>query len=334
MASFLYERGRTATTPNASQDAADVHETSRTAAPSVPGTVATGVLAPGGAYAPGWSMAGSSPDLFVVCKNCGSEVSPYITECPYCGQRLRKRAPKIERDEHGAGRPKERRQRPTLGRLRPGEMPGIKIDRDDRPVVSIALVLLALVGLLALAVVDQADVAVAGPVDGEWWRVLTTPFAYVNTWYQLACLATVAIFGALLEQRHGHVAVLVLWLLAASGGAAVAACWPPGPCPRSSPAAPTAARTTPTSSACSSSASCSPPCRSRWTRAPIPSRGPWAAWSGSPRASCWPARVRASEPSGDREGRLTCPTRTTPPSRSTPPCRRSPSPTACATRRR
>jgi rRNA maturation endonuclease Nob1 len=40
----------------------------------------------------------SSPDLFVVCKNCGSEVSPYITECPYCGTRLRKRAPKIERD--------------------------------------------------------------------------------------------------------------------------------------------------------------------------------------------------------------------------------------------
>ena len=42
-------------------------------------------------------MAGA-PDLFVVCKNCGSEVSPYITECPYCGTRLRKRAPKIERD--------------------------------------------------------------------------------------------------------------------------------------------------------------------------------------------------------------------------------------------
>ena len=38
------------------------------------------------------------PDLNVVCKNCGNEVSPYITECPYCGNRLRKRAPKIERD--------------------------------------------------------------------------------------------------------------------------------------------------------------------------------------------------------------------------------------------
>ena len=43
----------------------------------------------------------SEPDLFVVCKNCGSEVSPYITECPYCGTRLRKRAPKLERRGEG-----------------------------------------------------------------------------------------------------------------------------------------------------------------------------------------------------------------------------------------
>ncbi len=35
------------------------------------------------------------PDLFVVCSQCGSEVSPYVTECPYCGHRPRKRAPNI-----------------------------------------------------------------------------------------------------------------------------------------------------------------------------------------------------------------------------------------------
>ena len=39
----------------------------------------------------------SGADLFVVCKQCGSEVSPYITECPYCGSRLRRRAPKLPR---------------------------------------------------------------------------------------------------------------------------------------------------------------------------------------------------------------------------------------------
>ena len=43
----------------------------------------------------------SGADLFVVCKQCGSEVSPYITECPYCGNRLRRRAPKLPR-AHGS----------------------------------------------------------------------------------------------------------------------------------------------------------------------------------------------------------------------------------------
>src|ERR1700734_2016716 len=37
----------------------------------------------------------SGADLFVVCKQCGSEGSPYVTECPYCGTRLRRRAPKL-----------------------------------------------------------------------------------------------------------------------------------------------------------------------------------------------------------------------------------------------
>ena len=44
----------------------------------------------------------SGPELFVVCKKCNSEVSPYITECPYCGTRLRKRAPNApERVQEG-----------------------------------------------------------------------------------------------------------------------------------------------------------------------------------------------------------------------------------------
>ena len=54
----------------------------------------------------------TGPDLFVVCKNCGAEVSPYITECPYCGTRLRKRAPKIERD----GRVSDKGRRPRRSR--------------------------------------------------------------------------------------------------------------------------------------------------------------------------------------------------------------------------
>ena len=46
-------------------------------------------------------MIMSETELSVICKNCGSEVSPYVTECPYCGARLRKRAPKLERRGDG-----------------------------------------------------------------------------------------------------------------------------------------------------------------------------------------------------------------------------------------
>ena len=58
-------------------------------------------------------MAG--PELSVVCRSCGSEVSPYVTECPYCGQRLRKRAPKLER-EGGEIRVREGRREKRMRR--------------------------------------------------------------------------------------------------------------------------------------------------------------------------------------------------------------------------
>ena len=72
----------------------------------------------------------SQPDLFVVCKNCGSEVSPYVTECPYCGQRVRKRAPKIDRSG-GEPQPKRRARARKLPRLRADEIAGIA--PDTRP---------------------------------------------------------------------------------------------------------------------------------------------------------------------------------------------------------
>src|SRR2546421_12951711 len=94
------------------------------------------------------------PDLFVVCKNCGSEVSPYVTECPYCGQRVRKRAPKIDRG--GDDAQEQKRRRPRLSRLRPDEIEGIAPDR--RPYATILLVAAS----LAATVVVQAG---GGPAD-------------------------------------------------------------------------------------------------------------------------------------------------------------------------
>ena len=68
------------------------------------------------------------PDLNVVCKNCGNEVSPYITECPYCGNRLRKRAPKIERDGTVSEPRKARKARkPSAPRLL-----ALSLQRDPR----------------------------------------------------------------------------------------------------------------------------------------------------------------------------------------------------------
>lgn len=167
-------------------------------------------------------MSAGGPDLFVVCKSCGSEVSPYITECPYCGSRLRKRAPKLDKE----GRPAERRSRsrihaPALPRLRRGEMPGIR--PDARPWVTIGVVGASVV-LSVLArggVVRLSHLAVIGPLDGDWWRLVTAPLAYGNWGYAFAALLSIAIFGWLLERRHGPVAVGLLALAAGAGGMAV-----------------------------------------------------------------------------------------------------------------
>jgi membrane associated rhomboid family serine protease len=175
-----------------------------------------------------------TPDLFVVCKNCGNEVSPYITECPYCGTRLRKRAPKIERDGSVApsGREKKTRKRapvPRLSRFRPGEIPGISGDLSARPYATILLVVLSLFGYLLLFPVDVGDVALDGPVNGEWWRVAVSPFLYANIWYEVVAVTAIGLFGWLLERRHGAIAVLVLFALCGIGGIALTAVVDPTP---------------------------------------------------------------------------------------------------------
>jgi membrane associated rhomboid family serine protease len=173
----------------------------------------------------------SSPDLFVVCKNCGSEVSPYITECPYCGTRLRKRAPKIERDGT-VSEPRAKKQRSR----KPARIPRPRRDRagigarlETRPYATLALVLLSLFGFLVLSVVAPADIAVAGPVRGQWWRVVSSLFLYGSAWYELAAVLAIGVYGWLLEQRHGPFVTLALFLLCGAGGIALTAAVDPTP---------------------------------------------------------------------------------------------------------
>jgi membrane associated rhomboid family serine protease len=173
----------------------------------------------------------SSPDLFVVCKNCGSEVSPYITECPYCGTRLRKRAPKIERDGTvSEPKPKKaKRQRTARGPRPRRERANVGARLDARPYATLALVLLSIFGFVLLSVVDPGDVAVAGPIHGQWWRVVTSLFVYGSAWYELAAVLAIGTFGWLLERRHGPFVVLALFLLCGAGGIALTAAVDPTP---------------------------------------------------------------------------------------------------------
>ena len=164
----------------------------------------------------------NAPELSVVCRECGEEVSPYVTECPYCGARLRKRAPKLERhgDElqpHESRRARKRRERAER-RSRIADRRAA-LGEGDRPYGVI-------VGILAPAILvivqRAADLpvtdlgAIVGPVGDEWWRYLAAPFVYPDVPYLFVCALGIAIFGSAVERRLGTVATLVL--MVACGG--------------------------------------------------------------------------------------------------------------------
>jgi hypothetical protein len=169
----------------------------------------------------------SGADLFVVCKRCGSEVSPYITECPYCGNRLRRRAPKLPR-EHTPQRASHRSRlpMPSLGRLRRGEIAGVRA--DSPPYATIALVVASCVAwvLTSGGYLGLGRLVVVGPLGGDWWKLLTAQFGYASGFfpgvYAFSVVTAVALFGWLLERRHGPFAVLVVFFGAGATGALVA----------------------------------------------------------------------------------------------------------------
>jgi membrane associated rhomboid family serine protease len=166
----------------------------------------------------------SQPDLFVVCKNCGSEVSPYVTECPYCGQRVRKRAPKIDRST-GEPSTKRRRRARKLPRLRADEIAGIA--PETRPYATGILILLCVVGVLLWAAEPTRDLgylAVNSPFGhDEPWRWFVTPVLHADRLgYAFVALVPVGIFGTLLERRFGPVPVVLIFVLSGAAGAALA----------------------------------------------------------------------------------------------------------------
>lgn len=178
---------------------------------------------------------GSGADLFVVCKQCGSEVSPYVTECPYCGHRLRRRAPKLPR-MHGSSR-----SAPSRGGLGGLLSAGARTRtrrstrrrvasrwETVRPYATITIVAAA----CCIWVATKAEpllishMVVIGPLRGEWWRLLAYQFAYIEGGgggvYAFVALLATGLFGWLLERRHGPAVVLTLYLGAGVIGALVA----------------------------------------------------------------------------------------------------------------
>jgi membrane associated rhomboid family serine protease len=163
-------------------------------------------------------------DLNVVCKNCGSEVSPYITECPYCGQRLRKRAPKLRQEGEGVELAPEPQRRRRLRRSRkarePRERP-LSWLSAERPYVTIGLVLAGAVLLLTERASDLGlyDLgAVIGPLDGDWWRLIAAQFVYENVGYLFVVGVAAAIFGTSLERRYGTPVMLAVFLGSGAAG--------------------------------------------------------------------------------------------------------------------
>lgn len=205
-------------------------------------------------------MSGAA-ELFTVCGSCGQQVSTFVTECPYCGNRLRKRAPKLDRKDgdlealfaqldsdddvaplhsptpppkkpwsarfhrSGKGGPKGavRGKAPAARRLRQAT----RTDSGDaRPWATIAIVLVSLIGLPVTVAIGQEQVWLTGTLDGgSAWRLLTSSVTYVGVWHALGVLTCLGVFGWLWERRAGPIGSLLVlgtFLVAGVGGLAVA----------------------------------------------------------------------------------------------------------------
>ena len=151
----------------------------------------------------------------MVCRSCGSEVSPYVTECPYCGHRLRKRAPKLEREGDEIRVRESRRDRRRRLRNERAAERAISFDVDARPLATMATVLIGAVLIVVGRSVplDLSELgAIVGPVGSEAWRYVTAPFAYDDVGAFIIVAIAIGVFGASIERRLGSVITATLIL--------------------------------------------------------------------------------------------------------------------------
>lgn len=165
----------------------------------------------------------SAPDSNLVCGKCGAEVSAFVTECPYCGARLRQRAPELERrGDEITPKDSPQSEPPNVTRLR--RRPRITLPRIEfgRPWASILTVAASVVLLLVAEAGDVGPVelgGIAGPIAGsEWWRYIVAPFVYDDVGYLFVCACGILIFGISVESRAGTPATALVILACGSLG--------------------------------------------------------------------------------------------------------------------
>jgi membrane associated rhomboid family serine protease len=92
------------------------------------------------------------------------------------------------------------------------------------PYTTIALVALGCAGWIVWHAEPAIYVhmAIIGPLHGDWWKVFTSEFAYSSGPYAFVTLVAIAIFGWLIERRHGPTVLLALYFGAGAAGALAA----------------------------------------------------------------------------------------------------------------
>jgi hypothetical protein len=160
-----------------------------------------------------------SDHLSVVCRSCGSEVSPYITECPYCGNRLRKRSPKLGSKQDPAIQA-ERRKRRSERRSILASITDSGRALERKPAVTVALVVVAVVisAMVRAGLIAPVRLLSIGDLGAARWKILTAPYVQLNTAYAFVVLGAYVMFGSWFERVMGHVAALIVWIAAGAGG--------------------------------------------------------------------------------------------------------------------
>jgi membrane associated rhomboid family serine protease len=105
-------------------------------------------------------------------------------------------------------------------------MEGVRLDVPPYATAALVVASCGLWVALRGGYVDPFKLIVAGPLHGDWWRLLSSQFVYGGGFssgvYMFASLLAVALFGGLLERRHGAPLVLALFLAAGVAGGLVA----------------------------------------------------------------------------------------------------------------